>query len=68
MQGDDDWLGHATAATLHRTSEARIAAGEEKHQPPVKRRVEENDSNVPGQKGFIADQDMERRRVNNWRA
>ena len=32
--------------------------------PPLKRRVEENDSNVEVQKRFMADQDGERRRVN----
>ena len=32
--------------------------------PPLKRRVEENDSNVELQKRFMADQDGERRRVN----
>jgi hypothetical protein len=32
--------------------------------PPLRRRVEENDSNVAVQKRFIADQDAERRRVN----
>ena len=32
--------------------------------PPLKRRVEENDSNVAIQKRFIADQDIERRRLN----
>ena len=32
--------------------------------PPLRRRVEENDSNVAIQKRFIADQDMERRRLN----
>lgn len=32
--------------------------------PPLRRRVEENDSNVEIQKHFVADQDAERRRVN----
>ena len=32
--------------------------------PPLRRRVEENDSNVAIQKRFIGDQDMERRRIN----
>ena len=32
--------------------------------PPLRRRVEENDSNVAIQKRFIADQDIERRRLN----
>ena len=32
--------------------------------PPLRRRVEENDNNVAIQKRFIADQDLERRRIN----
>ena len=32
--------------------------------PPLKRRLEENEGNVASQKRFIADQDMEKKRIN----